>query len=74
MIVTQESLRRLHHLSRLNRHYRDQLEAMAAECCELLSVENDGSDTADLARSIIDHEANVSEVVVKRLMLAASNQ
>ena len=47
----------------LRAHYQDQMEALMADCCELYNVPDDGSDDAELARSLVECD-NVDELRV----------
>jgi len=72
-VLTERSIERLKQISNLRRHYADQLDGMASECCALFRVDCDHSYEADLARSIVDHVADVDSVVAK-MMIAKANR
>lgn len=63
-VVDDAVIARLDQISRIRRHYMDQLDAMAAECCTLLGVDPDqDSKAADFARSIVDSGEDVDFAV-----------
>lgn len=63
--ISSTDLQRLRDIHIAAKSMKDQLSAMAAECCERLQVPDDGSDEADLARSIVEHEADPDRVIVE---------
>lgn len=64
-VLSRLDMKRLHHLRLQGKMMRERMEAMSSECCELLSVLDDGSDEADLARSIIEHDADPERVALE---------
>jgi hypothetical protein len=70
MVISKQTIDRLNQISSIRRHYIDQLDGMAAECCELLQAQSERE--IDLARSIVDHGLPVNSVVTRMTLVKAS--
>lgn len=71
LVIDAPKMRRLEMISAMTAAYLSIMDDMATECCVMLQVPNDHSDEADLARSIVDHSASVTEVVAKLAVMKA---